>query len=112
MFKVDPDPSFWEVVDIESPAPGGGVCRLELCFRYLCASAWKTYAATLDDKTILVALMEIVRDWRDVDHPFDEQAFERLLDNYPRAAGAIFSRYVDALLGAAEKNSAPPSASG
>lgn len=102
MFKLDPDPTFWATVSIY--IPGKGVGKFDVEYRHLSGDARQAYVDGLKEKTNLDALFDIVIGWRGVDRSFNKESLEKLLNDYPAAAAALFRTFWDELSGASEKN--------
>jgi len=118
-FKTKPDPSFELPVDV--PQPGKPApARLNLTVAHLGRRAlkeWMGRAKGAESDTLW--LMEVVKAWgADVldeqgkPAPFNQAAFDAVLDDYPGAAMAIFEAYVQEHYKAQAKNSGGPSSNG
>ena len=112
MFKINPAPTF--TVPVEITVPGESQkASLTVTFKHLGKKARKQYfeerLGKEDDAEILSG---IIVGWEGADTPYSREALESLLDNYELAATEIMHAYGAALMGAAEKNSSTPPATG
>jgi len=118
-FKTKPDPTFELPVDV--PQPGKPTpAKLSLTVAHLGRRAlkdWMSRAKGADGDAVW--LMEVVKGWGadTVDEkgqpaPFNQAAFDAVLDDYPGAAMAIFEAYVGEHYKAQAKNSVGPSSNG
>jgi len=102
MFKIEPNPTFWAPAHIH--VPGQGLGQLDVEFKHLKHDERRAYSESLDKKTNLEALSEIIVNWRDTDVAYTPEALTQLLNEYPTSASALYSAFWKEITGAAEKN--------
>ena len=112
MFRINPAPTFTAPVEITVPGEAQKA-SLSMTFKHLGKKARKQYfeerLGKEDDAEILSG---IIVGWEGADTPYSREALESLLDNYELAATEIMHAYGAVLMGAAEKNSSTPPATG
>lgn len=112
-FKVNPNPTFVGTAKIH--VPGEGPQPLKLVFRHMPAAGADEYfrrglalgadpADPPSSEKFAAYLLEVVAGWEDVDAPFSEAEFVRLVSNYPLSTVAIRDAYFEALGGARRGN--------
>lgn len=106
MFAINPKPTFDAEVTI--PTPGGVEGKIKFVFNHKGRKALRTFFEQLSEgeasREDHEALAELIAGWKGVDTEYSPEALEKLLDNYPGAAGAIFSAYNKGLLEGKQKN--------
>lgn len=102
LFKINPDPTFWETVEI--PMPGGKVGKIKIEFVFKDRDEYSDFFKEQEGKKDSEALPLLIRNWSGADGEYSPEALGRLLKNYPRAGLAITSVYRDSLFGAERKN--------
>ena len=105
MFKLQPNPTF--KIDVVIPTQDGdGKIKFE--FKHMGRKALKTFFESLGEgdsaRPDSEALLDLVADWSGADGKFSPEALATLLDNYPGAAGAIFTAYNKGLFEGKQKN--------
>jgi len=101
MFKIEPNPSFWATVEIH--VPGEGPAKFEAEYRFLDRAESQVYFESLNNKTNIEALDEILLDWRGINAPFSKDNLLKLLDNYSTAAPGFYKAYLAEITGTADK---------
>ena len=106
MFLLQPNPTF--KLDVTIPTINGdGVIEFE--FKHKGRKVLKAFFESLGEgdtaRNDCDALSELIAGWSKVDAPYNVEALDQLLDNYPLAAKAIFEAYNKGLFEAKEKNS-------
>lgn len=106
MFNIEPNPVF--VADVPLPVPGSAPVVVKFRFRHMGNDA---YWAMLTESRAkgegaVDFLTRFVDGWEgeNINAPFSLEALGRLVNNYPKAAGAIFKAFEAELIGALEKN--------
>ena len=102
MFKVTPSPTFTVAVEISQPGAENAVLNIEFKAKtrpQIADFLERGKTITLDE-----AVKEVVVGWRDVDAAFSPETLQDVLDNYPKAASAIYEAYWREIAGAREKN--------
>lgn len=102
LFKIDPDPTFWETVEI--PMPGGKVGKIKVEFVFKDREQYSAFFKEQTDKKDSEALPLLIRSWSGPDAEYSPETLGRLLRNYPQAGLAITNAYRDSLFGAERKN--------
>lgn len=103
MFKLQAEPTFWAKAPISVPGQAAPV-PLDVEYRWLGREQLRAFLDTLAERSDIDLLGEIVVGWKGVDAPFSVDALARLIDQYPRAADAIFDTWRSELLEAKAKN--------
>jgi hypothetical protein len=103
MFKLEPNPTFWAKVQLSIPGQEQPV-EIEVEFKHLGREGLKGYYDALGKKTSAEGLAEIVMNWRGVDAEFSRESLEKLLANYPAAAGEFYDTFRRELLESKAKN--------
>lgn len=106
MFNIDPHPTF--VVPVPLPVPGSAPVPVKFRFRHMSNDE---YWAMLTEsrakgENAVDFLARFVDGWEgeNINAPFSLEALGKLVNNYPKAAGAIFKGFEAELIGALEKN--------
>lgn len=102
MFKIEPNPTFWATARIH--VPGQGLGQIEVEFKHLKHAERRAYSDSLDSKTNMEALTEIIIGWRGIDVAYTSDTLAQLLNEYPTAASALYAAFWGEITGAAEKN--------
>lgn len=105
MFVLQPKPTF--KMDVVIPTTQGeGKIKFE--FKHKGRKELKVFFESLGEgetsRDDADALLELIAGWDGVDEKFSPDALAILLDNYPGAAGAIFSAYNKGLFEGKQKN--------
>ncbi len=103
MFKLDPNPTFWQSVRITVPGEQEPA-SIELQFVHKSVEDLRAWIDDAKEKNDGATIRTIVRGWRGVDAEFSEDAIARLIRNYPAAASEIFEQYLRALTESRTKN--------
>lgn len=107
MFKLQPNPTFSAEVKISTPQ---GVVPLKLEFKHLSKKALGEWGNSLDAKSQIEMLTDVVVGWSDVFDcngepvPFSAEALACLIDMYTPAGDEIGIAYVKALTESKSKN--------
>lgn len=103
MLKVSANPSFWAPVEIS--VPGEQKPQLvQIKFKHLDRDAAKAFIESVEGKTDLEILTQIIEDWKGVDTPYSESVLQQLLQNYPASGAEIYISYQRELVGSKRKN--------
>lgn len=108
MFKLNPNPTFEAKISIV--APGGDTQELVLTFKHKTRDDLQKFNELMislnssgDYQKARAMLFDLVDGWN-VDQEFNKKNFEALLNNFARAEGLIYAKYIDELLVAREGN--------
>jgi hypothetical protein len=99
-FKLQPNPTFKATVDI--PVPGAEPAPVAFEFKHYSQSGWEAYLAAHEAKP-REAVFDVVVGW-DLDEAFGRETLGTLLDEYPGAEAAIWTKYHAERFGARQKN--------
>lgn len=99
--KLCADPTFKAPVPI--PVPGAKPSSVEFTFKHRTKKEVADWGNSLNKKTDLSMLKEIVLGW-ELDDEFNDENITKLCENYAGAAYAIFETYLEELRGARVKN--------
>lgn len=100
-FTLVPAPTFKAVVTI--PVPGGKGADIEWTFKHRTRDQFRELMDTLEGADDIDLLKDIASGW-DLDDPFDDDSLDKLTQNYPGAARAVFAKYIDEMTAARAKN--------
>jgi len=100
-FNLNPNPTFKAKVAI--PVAGGKSADIEFTFKHRSKDALKDFIDEMKEKEDLELLQDLVTGW-DIDDPFDAESLEKLVQNYPGSALAIYQAYMVEMSGARAKN--------
>lgn len=103
MFKLQPNPTFFAKVDLSVPGESKPQ-SVEIEFRHMTCKELNSRAERIAKQTNFEALSEIIVGWKGIDAPFSGESLEALIDNYPMAAGELFSAFNRELFEARRKN--------
>lgn len=101
-FKLNPEPTFRATVDI--PVAGADDTPLEVEFRHKKKDDLKAFFVSFADRSDAECLLDIVVTWHNCEAPFNAEALETLLQNYPAAGKAILAKYSQEATGARRGN--------
>lgn len=100
-FTLNPSPTFKAVVTI--PVPGGKGADIEWTFKHRTRDQFKELMETIESAEDVALLMDIASGW-DLEDAFDEENLEKMTQNYPGSARAVFVKYIDEMTAARAKN--------
>lgn len=100
-FNLSANPTFKAKVAI--PVAGGKPADIEFIFKHRNKDALKDFIEEMKEKEDLELLQDLVTGW-DIDDPFDAESLEKLVQNYPGSALAIYQAYMVEMSGARAKN--------
>lgn len=83
--------------------PGGKSAEIEFTFKHRSKDDLKEFIEEMDGKEDIELLMDMASGW-ELDDPFDSVSLEKLTQNYPGSALAVFQAYMSELSGARAKN--------
>ncbi|VGO07854.1 hypothetical protein AMB3_2991 [plant metagenome] len=104
-FSINPAPAFEAAVSI--PRAGGEPAVITLVFQHKSRADLEAYllrAGKADADQEGALLTEIVAGWSGVAEPYSEEHLGMLLANYPGAAKAVITAYLEELTQARRKN--------
>lgn len=103
MFKLQPNPTFKARVPVTIPGQAKPA-EIEIEFRHFSREKMREYFDSLIGKTDVESLVQIVVGWSGIDEAFSQEALEKLCDNFPSAAAAIFETFRNEHFEARRKN--------
>lgn len=98
MLKLQPAPTFLAKVSI--PVPGQEKPAVIGCtFAHMTRDQYQEFAfgQSAQDRSDVDTLMVILRDWSEIDAPFNRENVAALVDQYHRAAHSIAEAFAQAL---------------
>lgn len=98
VFRLSPEPTFRVLVDI--PVPGRAPQQLEVEYRHKTREELRAIDESFVGRSEADCLLDIMCNWHNADGPFSKEALEKLLNDYPQAAGALLARYAKEVSGA------------
>lgn len=103
-FKLVVSPTFKAKVGI--PVAGGDPVEVEFVFKHRTKTALDEFIKSRAEKSDAESFMAMVEGW-ELEDAFNAENIELLLQNYIGAALATYRVYIDQLVQARTKNSAP-----
>jgi len=100
-FNLSANPTFKAKVSI--PVPGGKSAEIEFTFKHRSKDALKEFMDDMKGQEDVDLLQDLVSGW-DIDDPFNTESLEKLIQNYPGSALAIYQAYLGEMSGARAKN--------
>lgn len=100
-FNLSIAPTFKAKVAIA--VPGGKTDEIQFTFKHRSKDDLKEFLDSLADKEDITLITDVASGW-ELDDAFDEDSLEKLTQNYPGSALAIFQTYMAELSGARAKN--------
>jgi len=100
-FNLSANPTFKAKVAI--PVPGGKPADIEFTFKHRSKDALKEFMDDMKEKEDVDLLQDLVSGW-DIDDPFNAESLEKMIQNYPGSALAIYQAYMVEMSGARAKN--------
>ena len=100
-FNLSANPTFKAKVAI--PVPGGKPADIEFTFKHRSKDALKEFMDDMKEKEDVDLLQDLVSGW-DIDDPFNAESLEKMIQNYPGSALAIYQTYMVEMSGARAKN--------
>lgn len=103
MFKLQPNPSFIAKCPLTVPGQDRPVV-VDVEFKHLSRPQLKEFFDGIKDKSDIEALGEIMLSWKGIDAAYSQESLEKLVNNYPTAAGELFETFHRELMEARRKN--------
>lgn len=103
MLKINPNPQFSADVKISEPG-NPEPTTVKITFKYKTRKQLTEFVEKVDEKGIEESLQEIVVSWDGIDAECNKENISLLAQNYPAAAGEIFSAYYRELFASKVKN--------
>lgn len=100
-FNLSANPTFKAKAAI--PVPGGKPADIEFTFKHRSKDALKEFMDDMKEKEDVDLLQDLVSGW-DIDDPFNAESLEKMIQNYPGSALAIYQAYMVEMSGARAKN--------
>ena len=100
-FNLSANPTFKAKVAI--PVPGSKPADIEFTFKHRSKDALKEFMEDMKEKEDVDLLQDLVSGW-DIDDAFNAESLEKMIQNYPGSALAIYQAYMVEMSGARAKN--------
>lgn len=103
MLKINPNPQF--TADVQISEPGNPEpTTVKITFNYKKRKDLAAFVEKLDERGAEKSLQEIISGWEGIDAECTPKNIELLAQNYPAAAGEIFTAYYREIFASKVKN--------